>query len=109
MSINDKDLNIRGAQSQDAWPGLANPSKHNSLATDPLKTNFVEDPTTEDTGAGAEDNFVGHRMAKKALQPQAGVIEARPGIIETTDIDPLNHDSNKGALLRCYDLIKYDC
>lgn len=27
---------------------------------------------------------------------EAGVIEAYPGIIESTDIDPLHHEMNKG-------------
>ena len=35
-------------------------------------------------------------MAKKAMYAEAGVIEARPGIIESTNIDPLNENSNKG-------------
>jgi hypothetical protein len=57
----------------------------------------VEDPTSEEVGAGAGANFGGDRDAKRAMKPAAGVVEARPGIIEDTHIDPLSETSNKGG------------
>ena len=57
----------------------------------------VTDPTTEDTGAGVRGDFEGPKQAARNFKQSAGVVEGRPGIIETTNIDPLNEDSNKGA------------
>lgn len=56
----------------------------------------VTDPTTDDMGAGAGSNFRGGEDAQRNFKQTAGVIEGRPGIIESTNIDPLNEDSNKG-------------
>jgi len=42
-----------------------------------------------------DDGWAGHPNTKKADKSQAGVIEAHPGIIESTNIDPLNENSNK--------------
>ena len=47
-------------------------------------------------GAGAGDNFDGDKQAARTFKETAGVVEGRPGIIETTNIDPLNENSNKG-------------
>ena len=59
----------------------------------------MTDPTTPSRGAGAGPGFKGHEDAARALKPAAGVVEARPGIIESTNIDPLNENSNKGRFL----------
>jgi hypothetical protein len=57
----------------------------------------VNDPTTEETGAGAGSDFQGHEQAARNFRQTAGVVEGRPGLIESTNIDPLNENSNKGA------------
>lgn len=59
----------------------------------------VVDPPTHGRGAGAGPNVDGAKQAARNLKEAAGVIEARPGIIETTNIDPLNHDPNKGQFV----------
>ena len=58
----------------------------------------VTDPTDETLGAGAAGNFnfTGHKEAARNFSQTAGVVEGRPGIIESTNIDPLNENSNKG-------------
>jgi len=94
MSLNDKDITLKPAASNDVWPGSANPTSQN-MGGDTKAANFMNDPTTEDTGAGAPADFEGHKMAKKAIYAEAGVVEARPGIIDSTNIDPLNENSNK--------------
>ena len=57
----------------------------------------MNDPTTDDTGAGAGPRFEGHEQAQRNFRQTAGVVEGRPGIIESANIDPLNENSNKGA------------
>ena len=90
--MNDKEMN-----NSTVYPGCANPTKANDLTNiDPVANNFMRDPTTPSFGAGADPNrFEGHHQAKRTLQQGAGVCEARPGIIESTNIDPLNENSNK--------------
>ncbi len=56
----------------------------------------VTDPTDETLGVGAAGNFTGHKEAARNFSQSAGVVEGRPGIIETANIDPLNENSNKG-------------
>lgn len=94
MSLNDKDVTLGGARGIDVHPGVANPTAHSDMS-DPLAANFVHDPTTDDIGAGAAANFEGDRQASRNFSKTAGVVEGRPGIIETTNIDPLNENSNK--------------
>jgi len=93
MSLNDLEISNQTAKSTATYAGVANPTK--SGATDPISSNFVNDPTTPTLGAGAPHDFDGHKHAARQLRTQAGVIEARPGIIESTNIDPLNENSNK--------------
>ena len=52
----------------------------------------MTDPTTDEAGAGAGPNFQGGRDAKRALRDAAGVVEARPGIIEGANIAPLSNE-----------------
>ena len=92
MSVNDK--NIGSNMGVDVHPGVANPTAHSTNAN-PLDTNFVSDPTTADMGAGAGPNFQGHKDAQRNFSSNSGVVEGRPGIIESTNIDPLNENSNK--------------
>ncbi|KAF8590480.1 hypothetical protein K439DRAFT_1651151 [Ramaria rubella] len=94
MALNDKSL--KAQTGIDVYPGVANPTTSN-MSSDPLANNFqqVEDPTSKELGAGAGANFQGDRDAKKAMRGASGVIEARPGIIEDTHIDPLSETSNK--------------
>jgi hypothetical protein len=54
----------------------------------------VKGPTTTAHGVGAG---AGDVQARRRLKESAGVIEARPGIIESSNIEPLNKDSNKGS------------
>lgn len=56
----------------------------------------VDNPTSEDKGAGAGQNFQGGLMAARSLKQTSTVKEGSSGIIETTHIDPLSEDSNKG-------------
>ncbi|KAH9923942.1 uncharacterized protein BXZ73DRAFT_103676 [Epithele typhae] len=91
MSLNDTSLGpSRGV---DIHPGVANPTSHSNHG-DPLASNFVTDPTTDDMGAGAGPNFQGHKQAARGFTENAGVCEGRPGVIESTHIDPLAEDSN---------------
>ena len=62
-----------------------------------MRNNFVDDPTTASRGAGAGPNFDGDRQAQRNFSQTAGVVEGRPGIIESTHIDPLSETANKGA------------
>ncbi|TFK45990.1 hypothetical protein OE88DRAFT_1668386 [Heliocybe sulcata] len=93
MSLNDKDITLGGNKGVDLHPGVANPTISSTHA-DPLAANFVTDPTTDEMGAGAQSNFDGDRQAKRNFSKTAGVVESRPGIIESTNIDPLNEHSN---------------
>jgi hypothetical protein len=95
MSLNDKDVTLAPGASNDVWPGSANPTSRN-MGGDINAANFIDDPTTEDKGAGAPADFDGHKMAKKAINAEAGVVEAYPGIIESSNVHPLREDSNKG-------------
>ncbi|KAJ6547483.1 hypothetical protein B0H19DRAFT_1075325 [Mycena capillaripes] len=92
MALNDKNLPI-GAQGVGVYPGVANPTS-SSMPTNPMETNFVTDPTTSERGAGAGPNFEGDKNAKRLFKQTAGVIEAEPGIIESTNVHPLRPDSN---------------
>ncbi|KAH9890653.1 hypothetical protein C8Q73DRAFT_652508 [Cubamyces lactineus] len=94
MSLNDRDPTLGGNRGVSLHPGVANPTA-SSTHDNPLAANFVNDPTTDARGAGAGDNFTGHREAQRNFSKSAGVVEGRPGIIETTNIDPLNENSNK--------------
>ena len=118
MATNDKDNIITGAHGVDTYPGVANPTV-SSTHSDPYAANFVRvfaltrestlldmpsqvtDPTTSVTGAGASANYDGGGRARRNVRETAGVVEGRPGIIESTNIDPLNENSNKGTLLSC--------
>ncbi|KAJ7156053.1 hypothetical protein C8R43DRAFT_883984 [Mycena crocata] len=92
MALNDKNMPI-GAQGVGVYPGVANPTS-SSNPTNPMDTNFVTDPTTEERGAGAGPNFDGDKQARRLFKQTAGVIEAEPGIIESTNVHPLRPDSN---------------
>ncbi|EMD34436.1 hypothetical protein CERSUDRAFT_107610 [Gelatoporia subvermispora B] len=94
MSLNDKDVTLGGNKGVDLHPGVANPTISSTHA-DPLAANFVTDPTTDSFGAGAGPNFSGHEQAARNFRTTAGVVEGRPGIIESTHIDPLSETSNK--------------
>lgn len=95
----------------DVYPGVANPTQSN-VQGNPLDSNFVRllllssetrgnvlfnkvnDPTDPTPGAGAGRDFSGARDAKRALNASAGVTESRSGIIESSNIVPLDADSN---------------
>ncbi|KAK7689121.1 hypothetical protein QCA50_007812 [Cerrena zonata] len=95
MSLNDKDATLIGARGVDVHPGVANPTE-SSTHSDPLANNFVTDPTSDSMGAGVSSSrFTGHQDARKNFAQTAGVVEGRPGIIESTNIDPLSESSNK--------------
>ncbi|KAI0668513.1 hypothetical protein C8Q78DRAFT_1047498 [Trametes maxima] len=94
MSLNDKDVTLGANTAVDPYPGVANPTASSTHA-DPLAANFVTDPTTEALGAGAPNDFAGHKEVQRNFGKSAGVVEGRPGIIESTNIDPLNENSNK--------------
>ncbi|KAH8833813.1 hypothetical protein DL96DRAFT_1457368 [Flagelloscypha sp. PMI_526] len=92
MSLNDFNLNT--ARGVDQHPGVANATS-SSNTSNPMASNFVEDPTTDNMGAGAGPRFDGHNQARRNFAQTAGVVEGRPGIIESTNIDPLHENSNK--------------
>ncbi|KAJ7109296.1 hypothetical protein C8R44DRAFT_282925 [Mycena epipterygia] len=92
MALNDKNMPI-GAQGVGVYPGVANPTS-SSMPTNPMETNFVTDPTSEERGAGAGPNFEGDKQAKRLFKQTAGVVEGEPGIIESTNVHPLRPDSN---------------
>ncbi|KAF7796757.1 hypothetical protein EIP86_007940 [Pleurotus ostreatoroseus] len=94
MSLNDRDETLRGTMGVDTYPGVANPTRSSAIS-DPLEANFATDPTIDEAGAGAGPNFQGHKDAERAFKQTAGVVEGRPGIIESTNIDPLNENSNE--------------
>ncbi|KAL0579946.1 hypothetical protein V5O48_002030 [Marasmius crinis-equi] len=55
----------------------------------------INNPTNEqDLGVGQE-HIPGTNTQAATEKQQAGVVEARPGIIESSNIDPLNENSNK--------------
>ncbi|KAJ7774741.1 hypothetical protein B0H16DRAFT_1759628 [Mycena metata] len=92
MALNDRNLpNV--AQGVGVYPGVANPTS-SSVPDNPMDTNFVNDPTSEERGAGAGPNFEGDKAAKRLFKQTAGVIEGEPGIIESTNVHPLRPDSN---------------
>ncbi|KAI1788504.1 hypothetical protein LXA43DRAFT_1159421 [Ganoderma leucocontextum] len=92
MSLND--TAIQATKGTSVYPGVANP--HPCPDADPMQANFVLDPTTETRGAGAGETFAGGKDAARALKQTntADVVEGRPGIIESTHVDPLNEHSN---------------
>jgi len=92
MSLNDRNLGV--AKGADVYDGIGNPTSHSNYKN-PLVTNLVEDPTTEEFGAGAGPNFQGHIQARKNFRDTAGVIEGRPGIIESTHIEPLKENTSQ--------------
>ncbi|KAF8902087.1 hypothetical protein CPB84DRAFT_1776567 [Gymnopilus junonius] len=92
MSLNDQKMLNQSAKGSNIYPSIANPTK-SSGTTDPITSNFVHNPTTPSKGAGAGPNFHGHRNAKHAMKEHYGVIESHPGIIESTNIDPLMHET----------------
>jgi len=49
----------------------------------------VKDPSKDAHGVVSGGNIHGYREAKRSM---AGVVEARPGIIESCNIDPLHKD-----------------
>ncbi|KAL5641247.1 hypothetical protein ACGC1H_001659 [Rhizoctonia solani] len=75
----------------DVYDGVANPTS-SSLTSDPKRDNFVTDPTSDEAGAGAGPGFQGGKDAKRALKNAAGVVEARPGILEKANIAPLSNE-----------------
>ncbi|TCD65357.1 hypothetical protein EIP91_002755 [Steccherinum ochraceum] len=96
MSLNDRDGNLYGSRGSDVYPGVTNPTKA-STQYDPMAANFVTDPTTDEVGAGAGPNFAGGKDATRNFNQTAGVVENRPGIIESTHIDPLDESSDPDA------------
>ncbi|KAI0831737.1 hypothetical protein BC628DRAFT_1415247 [Trametes gibbosa] len=94
MSLNDLDPVLNTNKGVGVLPGVANPTSAGGHV-DPMSANFVTDPTSDVIGAGAGENFTGHKDAQRNFSRTAGVVEGRPGIIESTNIDPLNENSNK--------------
>jgi len=95
MALNDRDPILRGAKAADAHPGVANPTSFGGEGN-PIAANFVDDPTTEDKGAGAGANFQGGAQAARSLRQTSGIKESSgSGIIETTHIDPLNDNATQ--------------
>ncbi|ETW85429.1 hypothetical protein HETIRDRAFT_379364 [Heterobasidion irregulare TC 32-1] len=87
MALNEKNLGTRGV---DTHLGLANPTAHGKRA-DALAADYAKHPSTKQkhAGAGTGHQSASSRQARHAMREAAGVIEGRPGIIESTNIDPL--------------------
>lgn len=64
----------------------------------------MDNPTTDDKGAGAGANFQGGTQAARSLRQTSKVKEGSSGIIESTHIDPLSENSNDGTF-RCPDIV----
>ncbi|KAG8766705.1 hypothetical protein FRC12_006704, partial [Ceratobasidium sp. 428] len=71
------------------YNGVANPTSA-SITNDPKRDNFVTDPTSSEVGAGAGPTFQGGQDAERALKTGSGVVEGRPGLIESSNIAPLS-------------------
>ncbi|KAG7452576.1 uncharacterized protein BT62DRAFT_925136 [Guyanagaster necrorhizus] len=85
-----------GAMGADIHPGVANPTA-SSNNPNPMDTNFASNHTRKARHSGAGAHYKGDRQAARAMRQAAGVIEGRPGIIESTHIDPLNDDPNRNG------------
>lgn len=92
MALNDRDMALNKAV--DVYPGIANPTTA-SMHQGPLEANYVTDPTNPEAGAGAGPDFAGDRDVARNFKQTAGVVEGRPGIIESANLDPLKETSNK--------------
>ncbi|KAH7889266.1 hypothetical protein F5I97DRAFT_1842957, partial [Phlebopus sp. FC_14] len=68
---------------------IYNPTAHTTHG-DPLASTYIKDPMDEQMD---DDNFT-RGLTKRQSREMAGVIEARPGIIESTHIDPLSDDED---------------
>ncbi|KAJ7582800.1 hypothetical protein C8J56DRAFT_894588 [Mycena floridula] len=85
MSLNDYSIATQGA---DVHPGVANPTISNNNA-DPMAANDVHRTIPTERGNAA---------AGMPPQREAGVIESRPGIIETTNMEPLAKERSGGVI-----------
>ena len=63
---------------------------YNDKSTNRLSNNPWSGKPTSQFSSEASKKITDHRMAKKAMMAEAGVIESQPGIIESTNIAPLN-------------------
>ncbi|KAG8997029.1 hypothetical protein FRB95_002091 [Tulasnella sp. JGI-2019a] len=61
-----------------------------SDTSNPMTQNFVDHATSSEVGAGARANFAGGKDAKATLRAASGVIEPRPGIVESSKTEPLD-------------------
>ncbi|ELU41715.1 Sgt1 [Rhizoctonia solani AG-1 IA] len=86
MAINDLTINPTQVSS------FSHSATHPPLTLSLVCRELVTDPTSDEAGAGAGPTFQGGRDAKRALNAGAGVVEARPGILEGTNIPPLSND-----------------
>ncbi|KAK0459660.1 uncharacterized protein EV420DRAFT_1537082 [Desarmillaria tabescens] len=86
MTLTDSSL---GAKGVDKHPTVAKPTGSSNMSSK-MDTKFVSHPMKK----AHHTHFKGDRQAARAMRQLAGVIEARPGIIESTHIAPLNDDPN---------------
>ncbi|TFK29887.1 hypothetical protein FA15DRAFT_699466 [Coprinopsis marcescibilis] len=87
MSLNDKSMMSESAKGA-VYPGIANPTSANDISGSGVhsKPNFAEHPSSQGASQHHEHEGPPHHPHKH----RGGVIEARPGIIETTNIEPLH-------------------
>ncbi|KAF5315772.1 hypothetical protein D9611_004647 [Ephemerocybe angulata] len=80
------------------YPGVANPNPSNAI--DSTARDNPDFAAAQDTGrfrpGGAGTEFREQLSAQRVYNESTGVIEHHPGIIESSNIDPLNENSNKG-------------
>ncbi|KAI0928012.1 hypothetical protein AcW1_005393 [Taiwanofungus camphoratus] len=88
MSLNDKDTTPGGNNGVDLYPGVANPTTSSTHANP--RSQFCNRPDIQRNRARAATLAEAARNFSKT----AGVVEGRPGIIETSNIGPLNENSN---------------
>lgn len=79
------------------YPGVANPNPSNAI--DSTARDNPDFAAAQDTGrfrpGGAGTEFREQLSAQRVYNESPGVIEHHPGIIESSNIDPLNENSNK--------------
>ncbi|KAF8636463.1 hypothetical protein AX17_003279 [Amanita inopinata Kibby_2008] len=94
MSLNDKEHLAHSG----GVAAMGSPTTIPTSNVEPIASNFVSSPPSHAQHAGHHRHHHPDidRETKRMQKRTAGVIEARPGIIESTNIDPLNENSNKG-------------
>ncbi|KAJ3509214.1 hypothetical protein NMY22_g16365 [Coprinellus aureogranulatus] len=74
-------------------PGIANPTASNNIdGFSRVNPNFGDSPNTRKFGAGSGPEFLGQKVPTE----RPGMNEYDSGMLDSTNIDPLNENSNRG-------------